>query len=83
MIFCFYNTTKHADYLSEAAVVLDLVGQDESVQHIVATFSTEAFSDERSDSGGEMPTVPCLDTYWRPLTLRLASQLIASEGLFR
>jgi len=42
----------------EAAVVLDLVAQDQSVQHIVATFPTEAFSGDGTDRGGEMLTSP-------------------------
>lgn len=79
--FYFYNTTKYVDYRSEAAVVLDLVAQDESVEHVVATFSTEAFSGNRTDSGGESSITPCPLRF--PLTLRLASQPVAPEGLFR
>ena len=47
----FQSTTKHSDYRSEAAVVLDLVGQDKSVQHVVATFPTEAFTGDTTDTG--------------------------------
>ena len=52
----FHSTTKPADLRSEAAVVLDLVANDNSVQHIVGTFPTEAFSDDGTDRGGEMLT---------------------------
>jgi hypothetical protein len=41
---------QYAEYQSEAAVVLDLVASDQSVQHVVATFPTEAFSGDRTDS---------------------------------
>jgi hypothetical protein len=47
-------------YRSEAAVVLDLVAQDESVQHVVATFPTEAFSGDRTDGEGEMSCLRAL-----------------------
>ena len=50
----FYSTNKHADYGLEGAVVLDLITQDQSVQHVVATFPTEAFSGDRIDWGGEI-----------------------------
>ena len=53
----FHITAHHAEYRSEAAVVIDLVAQDESVQHVVATFSTEAFSGDRTDREGEMSIV--------------------------
>jgi hypothetical protein len=53
----FHNTTNHAEYRSEAAVVLDLVGHDESVQHVVATFPTEAFSGDTTDKEGEISIV--------------------------
>jgi hypothetical protein len=58
LLFDFYNTTEHADDRPGAAVVLNLVAQDESVQHIVATFSTEAFSGDTSNSGGKTSTAP-------------------------
>ena len=54
---CFHSTTNHAEFRSEAAFVLDLVGQDKSVQHIVATFPTKAFSGDRTDREGEMSIV--------------------------
>ncbi|KAF8471470.1 hypothetical protein DFH94DRAFT_769741 [Russula ochroleuca] len=40
----------------EAAVVLDVIAQDESVQHIVATFPTGVFSGVRTERGA--PEVP-------------------------
>jgi hypothetical protein len=43
----FFNTNNDAEYRLEGAVVLNLVSQDESVQHVVATFPTEAFSGDR------------------------------------
>jgi len=43
-------STYQEEATGEAAVVLDLVAEDESVQHIVATFSTEAFSEDSTDS---------------------------------
>jgi hypothetical protein len=49
----FHGTTKHADNGSEGAVVLDLIAQDQSRQHVVATFPTEAFSGDSTDRGGE------------------------------
>jgi hypothetical protein len=42
-------STYHAENTDGAAVVLDLVAQDQSVQHVVATFSTESFSGDTSD----------------------------------
>ena len=53
----FLTTNNHTEYRSEAAVVLDLVAQDESVQHLVATFPTEAFSGDRTDREGEISIV--------------------------
>jgi hypothetical protein len=44
-------TTYHTGDTGEAALVLDLVAQDESVQHVVATFPTEAISGDRADRG--------------------------------
>jgi hypothetical protein len=52
-----HNITNHAEYWSEGAVVLDLVAPDESVQHVVATFSTETFSGDKTDGEGEMSIV--------------------------
>jgi hypothetical protein len=52
----FQSTTKRSDQRSEAAVVLDLVAQDKSVQHVVATFPTEAFTADTTD-GGEISTI--------------------------
>jgi hypothetical protein len=40
------------------AVVLDLVAQDKSVQHVVATFPTEIFSDDRADRGAPQSIAP-------------------------
>jgi hypothetical protein len=40
----FFHTTNHAKFRSEAAVVLNLVAHDESVQHVVATFPAKAFT---------------------------------------
>lgn len=37
--------------------MLDLVNQDQSVQHVVATFPTEAFSGDRTDRGGKLSIV--------------------------
>jgi hypothetical protein len=42
-------STYHVETTDEAAVVLDVVAQDKSVQHIVATFSTEAIPGDRTD----------------------------------
>ena len=53
----FLSTTDRAEYRSEAAVVLDFVAQDESAQHVVATFPTDAFSGDRTDREGEMSIV--------------------------
>lgn len=52
----FQSTTKRSDHRSEAAVVLDLVAQDKSVQHVVATFPTEAFTGDTTDEG-EISTI--------------------------
>ena len=52
-----HKTTNHAEYRSETAVVLDLVAQDESVQHVVATYPTEAFSGGRTDQEGAMSII--------------------------
>ena len=52
-----FTSTRHADYGSEGAVVLDLVNQDQSVQHVVATFPTEAFSGDSTDRGGKLSTI--------------------------
>jgi hypothetical protein len=41
-----------------AAVVLDLVTEDETVQHIVATFSTESFSGDMSDREASQSIAP-------------------------
>lgn len=46
-------TSHHAG----VAVVLDLVAQDQSVQHVVATFPTEALSSDRTDIEGEISTM--------------------------
>jgi len=51
-------STYHVDTTDRAAIVLDLVAQDESVQHVVATFSTEAFSGDRTDSGASQSIAP-------------------------
>lgn len=53
----FFPTTRHADYGAEGAVVLELVNQDQSVQHLVATFPTEVFSGDRTDRGGKSSTI--------------------------
>ena len=50
----FHCTTKHAENGLDGAVVLDLVAQDQSRQHVVATFPTEAFSGDSTDRGGEI-----------------------------
>jgi len=50
----FHNTTRDADNQSEAAIVLGLVARDNSVLHLVATFTTEAFL---GNWGGEMSIV--------------------------
>jgi hypothetical protein len=51
----------------EAAVVLDVIAQDESVQHIVATFPTGVFSGVRTERGGEMSTMSNRSNYsWAP-----------------
>ena len=52
-----FNPYNHAEYRLEGAVVLGLVGQDKSVQHVVATFPTEAFSGDRTGNGGEISIV--------------------------
>jgi len=44
-------STYQEDGTNEGAVVLGLVGQDKSVQHVVATFPTEAFSGDRTGRG--------------------------------
>jgi len=44
-------STYQEETTDEAAVVFDLVAQDESVQHVVATFSTQAFTGDRTDAG--------------------------------
>ena len=46
-------TSHHAG----VAVVLDLVAQDQSVQHVVATFPTEALSSDGTDIEGEISTM--------------------------
>ena len=52
----FRGIVKHAECLSEAAVVLklDMNNKDVSTRHIVATFPTEIFTGDRTDQGGEM-----------------------------
>jgi len=49
-------STYQEETTDEAAVVLDLVAEDESVQHVVATFSTQAFTGDRTDA--EAPEAP-------------------------
>jgi hypothetical protein len=53
----YFNTNNHAEYRLEGAVVLELVARNESVQHVVATFPTEAFSGDRTDGEGEISIV--------------------------
>ena len=52
-----FTTLPTTEYWSEAAVVLNLVAPDESVQHVVATFPTETFSGDKTDGEGEMSIV--------------------------
>ncbi len=72
-----HNPTWHADYQSETAIVLDLVAQDDSVRHLVATYPTGVFSDNRTGRESEMSIVskhlstaadfvssPANDSFW-------------------
>ncbi|KAI0294562.1 hypothetical protein BC826DRAFT_1104619 [Russula brevipes] len=43
------NELAQADYGSEGAVVMDIHGRDAPSKHIVATFPTEVFSDDRTE----------------------------------
>jgi len=49
-------STYQAGDTGEAAVVLDVIARDESVQHIVASFPAVLFSGVRTERGGEIST---------------------------
>lgn len=55
-LYISHSTTKQTDYRPEAAVVLDVVAGDKSVQHIVASFPAEAFSGVRTEGGKRSTT---------------------------
>ena len=44
--------------------MLDVIGRDESVQHIVASFQTDVFSGVRTDRAGERLTI--FSYLWTP-----------------
>ncbi|KAH9987574.1 hypothetical protein BJV77DRAFT_1024892 [Russula vinacea] len=80
-------TTYQVGDTSEAAVVLDLVAQDKSVQHVVATFPTEAFTADTTDGAPaalslhrEDGTVPHLVTA-SPPDLEVESRTVVSMAI--